>query len=119
MSQYILLQSYLGASHYFYDVTSNGEPISRAKAMELGFVTKADFDRHKRSDYGPEWYIVNPGDRITVSILDDTQEEIFDETMVFIVPEAGLPNPPVSLDDERTGNNLHHYLMEHCKITHT
>jgi len=109
-AQYILLQTYLGASDFFYTVTCDGESISQSDATLLGFATGADFYRHKNSDYDATWFKIVPGTQITVSIADDERDQHF----TFVVPEKGLPNPPVTLDDERGCHNLHLYLQKHC-----
>ena len=57
-----------------------------------------------------DWYEVSANDRIIVELKHEDQAE----RMVFLVPESGLPNPPVSLDDLRAGRSLHEYLKTCC-----
>jgi len=109
--QYILLQTYTGLSTFCYEVTSTGRKLTLDEALAFGLTNRNELDRHKRSDYTAEWHEIKPGDQIMVELRDDET----DESWKFIVPEAGLPKPPVSLDDERTGMWLHEYLREHCQ----
>jgi hypothetical protein len=111
--QHILLQSYLGGDDYFYLVDCSGDHITRQVAMDLGFVTEEDFDKHNKSNYGPLWFAIEPGDIIEIEIT----KGVVDENYVFTIPSAGLPDPPVRLDDPRTQNKLHEYLKQHCSYT--
>jgi len=62
-----------------------------------------------------EWFEVNPGDTVTFIIWDYPDNgETPDGTYTFTIPEGGLPNPPVRLDDERLQDGLHKYYLEHA-----
>jgi hypothetical protein len=111
MKQSILLQSYIGPSDFTYEVTCTGRILGLDEAHERGFTDRETMRRHARSSYTAAWYEISAHDEIVVEIRDDDR----DERMVFSVPEVGLPNPPVSLDDERAGPRIHEYLKEHCE----
>ncbi|OHB20980.1 MAG: hypothetical protein A2666_00505 [Parcubacteria group bacterium RIFCSPHIGHO2_01_FULL_47_10b] len=111
MKQFILLQSYIGSSDFTYEVTCTGRILGLDEAHERGFTNRETMKRHARSSYTAAWYEIKAHDQIEVELRNDEG----DEHAVFIVPEAGLPNPPVSLDDERTGPRIHEYLKEHCE----
>lgn len=111
MKQYILLQTYTGPSAFLCEATSTGRKLTLEEAFALGLTNRNELDRHKRSDYTAEWHEIKAGDQITIVLQDDEN----DEDWTFIVPQAGLPEPPVSLDDEHTGPRLHEYLKKHCQ----
>jgi len=111
MKQFILLQSYVGSSDFTYEVTCTGRILGLDEAQELVLTNRDQLVRHARSSYVAAWYEITTNDQIEVVLQDDERNE----HMVFIVPEDGLPNPPVSLDDERVGPRIHEYLKEHCK----
>jgi len=113
--QFILLQTYLGASNYFYEVKCDGESITRQEAIDLGFVTETDFNKHASSDYGPVWYKIEPGNKISIEIIDGDHCDNY----YFLVPKTGLPSPPIRLSDPYSQNLLHKYLLDHCPHVHT
>ncbi len=115
MPQHILLQTYRGPERFFYDTFCNGNSITRAIAMKLGFVTEADFDKHNKTDYAPEWFEIVPGNHIIIEVLDGDHEDEY----IFTIPPNRLPDPPVKLDDPRSGSALHRYLKEHCDYIQT
>jgi hypothetical protein len=113
MPQHILLQSFIGPSDYVYIVTCSGRPLDLTEAKQAGLTDDQTLRRHKKSEYTHEWFEVNPGDWIEVELIG----EEFDEENLharFTVPENGLADPPQKLDDERTHNMLHEYLISVC-----
>lgn len=109
--QYILLQTYMGPSDFTYAVAMVGRKLTIDEAIELGLTNRNELDRNKRSAYIAEWYEIKPGDEITIEYQDDETKK----SWAFTVLETGLPEPPVSLDDERAGPRLHEYLKKHCQ----
>ena len=101
MSQFILLQSYVGCSDYFYDVTCSGHRLEIAEIKQRNLVDDRTLRRHKQSSYSCEWFEVNPGDWIEIRIIGEDYGEA-NMHVQFTIPDKGLDNPPQSLDDERT-----------------
>jgi hypothetical protein len=108
--QIILVGSYIGLSDYVYDVTCTGRRLSITEAAGKGLFNQKAFKGNK-IDYAFEWYEVNAGDRIQIHIADDDDSP---HTVTFIVPDTGLPNPPLRWENTHF-NELDVYLAKHCK----
>jgi len=91
----------VGLSEFTYVLNSTGIIVPLDDVIVMGLTNRGELNRHERSSYSAEWHMIEPSDRITIELHDDET----DESMVFIVPEVGLPEPPVSLDNERTGQH--------------
>lgn len=112
MTQYILLQSYTGPSHFIFEVTTTGRKLGLDEALNQGLMRRDELVRYRCSNYAAGWYEVSPGDKITVEYVDFDDDT--DDLAVFVVPENGLPGPPVSLDDDRVGYRFFEYLEGCC-----
>jgi hypothetical protein len=86
--------------------------LDEALAQEM--LTHFTSNRHGESDYSDEWYEIRPGNRIIVEVLGDEANN--DGRFVFVIPEAGLPDPPVGTYDDRVGPRFLDYLREHCEL---
>src|SRR5690349_5596622 len=106
MKQHILIQSYCGLSDFSFDVACTGRKLNLEEALRLNLTNQGELQRHEQSDYSADWYEINPGDQIEVHRLDDDGEK----NVSFSIPPDGLSDPPVSLDDPRSGTKLLPYL---------
>lgn len=115
MSQFILLQTYVGSSDFTYIAACNGRQLSLEEAQAADLVDKSALQRHAQSSYTSEWFEVEPGDQVFLTIQED--EGRFEEraTLTFTVPPQGLNNPPTSLDDDRLGLWQHEYYEQECR----
>jgi hypothetical protein len=51
MSQFILLQTYVGSSDFTYIATCNGRQLSLEEALTADLVDKSTLRRHEQSSY--------------------------------------------------------------------
>lgn len=117
MSQVILLSSYAGLSDYQDDVTCTGPVLDWETVVKLELSDNSTWERHRRSSWCYDWYEVSPDDQITLLVYDGDHPEN-NCHLQFTVPEAGLIDPPQSLDDSRSGQFfIRQYLESQCSFT--
>lgn len=116
MTQVILLENYQGLSDFILEVECTGSRLSIDQALEKSLVTEEQLKRHEKSSYSKEWWQVDPGDQIILTI-DDGSDRI---EHIFIVPEEGMLRPNTNLDE---GIGIHQYLRKHlieqCTLVNT
>ncbi len=126
MSQFILLFSTGGPGDYddHVEVGCTGRKLTLKEAQEHKLVTPDQLRRHR---YGPSdkaWYEVEPGDEI-VFIIDEWVWEGDEprypryQRLTYVIPAAGLANPPVDLDEPFfRQRSLHEYYGDHAAQKH-
>lgn len=127
MLQFILLFSTGGPGDYddHVEAECTGRKLTLEEAQDLGLVT---LDQLRRHHYGPSdqaWYEVKPGDEIVFTIDEwvwegDEPRYPLHQRLTYVVPTAGLLNPPVDLDDIffRRSGGLREYYGKHAAQKH-
>jgi hypothetical protein len=112
--QILLIQSYVGLSNLTYDVSCSGRRLSAREVVCRCFADQASLDLHKEDDWVSEWYEVKAGDSVELNVSNCDIDDAPNGVLAFVVPSAGLANPPRSLNDERLGQRQYRYYQTAC-----
>ena len=115
MEQFILLNSYVGMSHFIFDVACSGSPLSIDQAKEKGLITEDQLRRHSKSSYTIEFFSVKEGDTITVKHYNEDNDPSIDRIRVFKIKKDIQFNTNIDNLDA-TGYCLDDYLLTVCDL---
>lgn len=127
MSQLILLFSTGGHGDYdtHVDVECSGRKLTTQEAQGKNLVSPDQLYQYRLvMPHDSAWYEVEPGDEIIFTISewsgDDDKGYWLNQRLTYVVPENGLLNPPVNLDDifSRWFGGLPEYYGAHAAQKH-